>query len=115
MSAASLHPDVAGAQPIAQCAKRRNFVEGSILAAGEDQLLGAFIQMPDREFVRKRAPILAMHLGQQFDRGNHGVAPTRSAELKGREKARRISAQAGVMLSGDRQRIDGLLGDHGLN
>src|ERR1700689_3977533 len=45
ISAASLDPDVAGAQPIAKCAKRRNFVEGSIrLSAGEDQLLSGLIQ-----------------------------------------------------------------------
>ena len=71
--------------------------------------------MSDRKFVWKGVPILAMHLGQQFDRSKHGVAPTRSAELKGGQKARHISAQTGVMLSGDRQRINGLLGDHGLN
>ena len=35
--------------------------------------------------------------------------------MKVGQKARRVSAQTGVMLSGDRQRIDGLLGDHGLN
>ena len=57
--------------------------------------------------------MLAMHLGQQFDRGKHGVTPTRSAELKGGQKARHLSAQAGVMLSGGRQGTDGLLGDHG--
>jgi hypothetical protein len=41
-----------------------------------------------------------MHLGQQFDRGNHGVAPTRSAELKGGEKARRISAHSLNLMAG---------------
>jgi hypothetical protein len=61
------------------------------LAAGEDQLLLGLIQMSDRKFVGKRAPMLAMYLGQQFDRGKHGVAPTRSTELKGGQKARHIS------------------------
>jgi hypothetical protein len=68
----------------------------------------------DNEIETRSAKGLAVE-GSVTDLAAHGVAPTRSAELKGGEKARRISAKTGVMLSGARQQIDGLLGDHGLN
>ena len=47
---------------IVKCAKRRDFVEGPICLLPARISFFSLIQMSDRKFVGKRAPIFAMHL-----------------------------------------------------
>ena len=98
---AARHPDVAGAQPVAQFRQHAELVMAPIdgPAAGQDMARPALPDEAGRRGFRQGARPDAVHLAQNLDGAQQRGGGRDALEVEGVQKGRRPTADAGIMLA----------------